>query len=90
MTRTRYLNLMDLIDEFNAQVNAVASISYGHDEESIHISMFYVDEYHSFTTDNCIPGWYNSTHGDTDLLKAEAFMRMLMQSAQFCEVMRRD
>ena len=85
MTHERLLYLAHLVDRVNTEINATAAIQYGKNNQSIYISMFYAKMggdygWHAFHSDD---GWntYESTNKDTDLVKAECFLRGLLRSA---------
>lgn len=88
MTRERFGQLFDLVDEVNRKVNANVSIEHGKRQDSVHIMMFYVDEGRTFFTEYGFED-YDVTNNDDDLVKAECFLRLLLASAEHCEVMRR-
>jgi hypothetical protein len=91
MTDLRFLQLKALVDECTSKVNCVASIQHSVCEDNIFISIFWADEYHSFTArDTYHVGGYNSTADDNDMTKAEAFMRLLMRSAMFDGRLRKE
>ena len=89
MTDLRFLQLKSLVDECTKKVNCVASIRHDVYEDNIFISLFWNDEYRSFTArnSNCLNS-YNSTEDDDNMTKAETFIRMLMRSAQFNKELR--
>jgi len=90
MTNLRFLQLKALVDECNEKVRCSASIQHDAFEDRIFIAMFWSYEYHSFVARNKnLISNYNSTNDDDDMTQAEAFMRMLIKSAESNEEMRR-
>lgn len=90
MTKDRFFQLADIADECSRKVNCLVTIDHNIDQERIFISMFYCDEYHCFTNDQRFPSqYYNHTPDTPDLTNAEAFMRLLMKSAEHFEPMAR-
>ena len=94
MTQERLLYLAHLVDRVNTEINASAAIRYGKKEQSIYVLMCYVQMGHGY-------GWhafhssdgydtYESTHNDTELVKAECFMWMLLNSAKHYAPMRAE
>ena len=95
MTRERLNHLLDMVDEVNSKVNAAVSIEHGKYDDRIHITMFYARVNGEATSVEFTDYKFGSTHDfiiheDTDLIKGEAFMRLLLASAEHCEVMRND
>lgn len=89
MTIQRLVELVELVDEFNSKVYADASLEHDKFSDSIHITMFYNNPTSSvafYTSDGS--SHENIYHGDKNLEKAEAFMRMLMKSAEYYEPMK--
>lgn len=87
MTRHRLIELINLVDDFNRKVYANATFSHDRYGDEIHITMHYCREGVCFTTcdgDTRRIIRYN----DSDLVKAEAFMKMLMASAEHYEPMK--
>lgn len=92
MTHERLLYLAHLVDRVNTEINASAAIQYGKNDQSIYILMFYAKMggdygWHAFHSSDGY-STYESTNNDTDLVKAECFMRMLLRSARFNERLR--
>lgn len=87
MTRERFLRLYDLADEVNRKVDASVSVRHSRFSDDIFISLFYSNEVISFYEDGYINPDLNM-HEDPDFTKAEAFMRMLLESAKHCKEMR--
>jgi hypothetical protein len=89
MTRERFNHLYDLVDEANKKVCCSASIEHGRFKDEIFITLFYADLYVSFYTDDCVmPS--SCMHYDPDLIKAEAFLKMLIEAAKHHGPMRGD
>lgn len=92
MTHERLLYLAHLVDRVNTEINASAAIQYGKNDQSIYILMFYAKMggdhgWHAFHSSDGY-STYESTNNDTNLVKAECFMRMLLRSARFNERLR--
>ena len=92
MTHERLLYLAHLVDRVNTEINASAAIQYGKNDQSIYILMLYAKMggdygWHVFHSSDGY-STYESTNNDTDLVKAECFMRMLLRSARFNERLR--
>lgn len=90
MTHERLLYLAHMVDRVNREVNATASIEYCK-SCSIHITMFHGSEtvsrmFDEYDGDN--NRYFDITFGDAELVKAEAFMRMLLNSAKAYPPMR--
>lgn len=93
MTRERFCHLLNVVDEVNSKVDVAASIEHGRFDDRVHITMFYAPVNGNVTSIEFTNSSNFHTHddiiyGDTDLIKCEAFMRMLIASAEHCEVMR--
>lgn len=94
MTRERLIHLLDLVDEVNDRCYVNAIMSHSAYDDELHISLFYASTkgcnlYRFFSTYPYGYESYNSTINDADLVKGEAFLRLLLASAEHCEVMRR-
>jgi len=92
MTHERLLYLAHLVDRVNTEINASAAIQYGKNDQSIYILMFYAKMdgdygWHAFHSSDGY-STYESTNNDTNLVKAECFMRMLLRSARLNERLR--
>ena len=92
MTHERLLYLAHLVDRVNTEINASAAIQYGKNEQSIYVLMFYakIDNdygWHAFHTSDGYDT-YESTNHDTELMKAECFLRLLLNSAKHYPPMR--
>lgn len=89
MTRERLNHLLDLVDELNEKLYVNASLEHSKLEENLHITMFYAGKGVSrvFNTYHIGYDSYDNTYADEDLIKGEAFMRMLLASAQHCPQM---
>lgn len=92
MSHERLLYLAHLVDRINTEVDAAASITYEKFSNHIHITIFAgkTNSIGSRTFDESTysKSEYDMTYGDKDLVKAEAFMRMLLRSAQYYPPMR--
>lgn len=92
MTKERLFYLIHLVDRLNHEVDVAASISHEKFDDSIHITFFYVGEVvsHVFYVNTHTESTWEATHGDINLVKAEAFMRALLHSAQYNPSMRAE
>ena len=92
MTKERLFYLIHLVDRLNHEVDVAASISHEKFDDSIHITFFYGGEVvsHVFYVNTHTKSTWETTHGDTDLVKAEAFMWMLLNSAKHYAPMRAE
>ena len=93
MTHERLLYLAHLVDRVNTEVNASARITYKQDDCDLYITLLYTlngddAEGHAFYEFSGIPSTYDRTHNDKNLIKGEAFMRMLLNSAKAYPPMR--
>ena len=86
----RIAELMELIDLFNQQFNGIATLSLTSRGADIHVTMCHVrkSSYKCFETEDAFPASWHNVCGDADLVKAEAFMKMLIRAADHCEAMR--
>ena len=86
----RIAELMELIDLFNQQFNGIATLSLTSRGADIHVTMCHVrkSSYKCFETEDTFPASWHNVCGDTNLEKAEAFMKMLIRAADHCEAMR--
>lgn len=94
MTHERLLYLAHLVDRVNTEVNASAAIQYGKNDQSIYILMFYAKMggdygWHAFHSSDGY-STYESTNKDTELIKAECFLRLLLNSAKHYAPMRAE
>ena len=90
MKRERLNHLLDMVDELNEKAYVAASITHGRYEDSVHITIFYTETIsRTFTTYYIGYDSPDNTYNDKDLVKAEAFMRMLLAATQHCTAMRR-
>lgn len=92
MKRERLNHLLDMVDELNEKAYVSASLQHGKYSDDIHITIFYTGKdasMRTFTTYDIGYQAYNNTFNDKDLIKAEAFLRMLLAATQHCEAMRR-
>lgn len=92
MTHERLLYLAHLVDRVNTEVNASAAIRYGKEEQSIYVLMRYVQMgrsygWHAFHSSDGYDT-YESTNNDIELVKAECFLRLLLNSAKHYAPMR--
>lgn len=92
MTKERLFYLIHLVDSLNHEVDVAASISHEKFDDSIHITIFYGGEVvsHVFYVNSHSKSTWEVTYGDNDLIKAEAFMRALLRSAQYNPSMRAE
>jgi len=92
MTKERLFYLIHLVDRLNHEVDVASSISHEKFDDSIHITFFYVGEVvsHMFYVNTHTESTWEATHGDTDLVKAECFMWMLLNSAKHYAPMRAE
>ena len=94
MTTERIMQIINLADECNSKLYVGITYSHSKWSDDIHISMFYTaskdrpSEYRVFSTFYIGPE--DEVKNDTNLEKAEAFMRMLLATAEHCEEMRRE
>lgn len=90
MTHERLLYLAHLVDRVNTELNVYADISYGRQYMNhLHISMFYVQPIVSrsfWESEGCDNP--TMTNNDTELMKAECFLRLLLNSAKHYAPMR--
>ena len=86
----RIAELMELIDLFNQQFNGIATLSLTSRGADIHVTMCHVrkSSYKCFETEDTFPASWHNVCGDTNLEKAEAYMKMLIRSADYCKAMR--
>ena len=86
----RIEELMLLIDLFNKQFNGIATLSLTSRGADIHVTMCHMrkSSYKCFETEDTFPASWHNVCGDTNLEKAEAFMKMLIRAADHCEAMR--
>ena len=84
MTHERLLYLAHLVDRVNTEVDANASINYGYALGCyIHVTMFYTKPYVSRAFWESVgTNDPELTNGDKDLVKGEAFLRVLLRSAK--------
>lgn len=86
------MQLIDLIDTFNQKVRAAARLDYGKYENSIQVTLLYFNEpigtvFSDFPWGLQEPGFVRD---DNDLTKAEAYMNMLLSTAEHCEMMQEE
>lgn len=86
----RIAELMELIDLFNQQFNGIATLSLTSRVADIHVTMCHVrkSSYKCFETEDAFPASWHNVCGDANLEKAEAYMKMLIRSADYCKAMR--
>ena len=86
----RIAELMELIDLFNQQFNGLATLSLTKHGADIHVTTCHASKssYKRFESEDTFPASWHNVCGDTNLEKAEAYMKMLIRSADFCKAMR--
>lgn len=86
----RIAELMELIDLFNQQFNGLATLSLTSRGADIHVTTCHTSKssYKRFETEDTFPASWHNVCGDTNLEKAEAYMKMLIRSADYCKAMR--
>lgn len=89
MTRERFNHLLDMVDELNEKLKVDASLDHSKYGDRLHITLFYVPTVSRvFNTYKYMTSDWDYTGNDTDLIKGEAFMRMLLASAEHFPEMR--
>lgn len=86
MTKERFSELFNLVDEVNKKVYAAVSLEHCKWNDRVHISLFYSQESRTFTNDKFT--YDGCVLDDADMTCAEAFMKLLLASAEHYEPMR--
>lgn len=86
----RIEELMTLVDLFNQQFNGLVSMELCKNAANIHVTMCHAHKgnYKFFSTEDLNQPDSRFVYNDTNLEKAEAFLRMLIRSADYCKAMR--
>ena len=86
----RIAELMELIDLFNQQFHGLVSMELCKNAANIHVTMCHAHKgnYKFFSTEDLNQPDSRFVYNDTNLEKAEAFLRMLIRSADYCKAMR--